>query len=68
MNCILIKQNITYTISRARLITAKAIYLKLCTYVPQGQTKFRSDLILGLATRGPSPISLLFDLEHSNLV
>jgi hypothetical protein len=31
--------------------------LKLCTYVPLGhmtyQTKFRSDLILGLATTGP---------------
>jgi hypothetical protein len=43
----------------ARFVTAGAIDLKLCAYVPVGeisvQTKFRSDLILGLATRGPKP-------------
>jgi hypothetical protein len=41
----------------ARFVTARAIDLKLCAYVPLGhmtyQTKFRSNLILGLATRGP---------------
>jgi hypothetical protein len=40
----------------ARFVTAGAIDLKLCTYVPQGQitaqTKFRSDLVPGLVTRG----------------
>jgi hypothetical protein len=43
------------SVSKARFVTA--IDLKLCTYVPlgemTGQAKFRSDLILGLATRGP---------------
>jgi hypothetical protein len=43
-------------ICRARFVTAGAIDPKLCTYVPLGksnsQTKFRSSLILGLATRG----------------
>jgi hypothetical protein len=42
----------------ARFVTARAIDLKLCTYVPLGhmtyQTKFQSDLILALATRGQS--------------
>jgi hypothetical protein len=37
----------------------RAINPKLCTYVPLGksnsQTKFRSSLILGLATTGPKP-------------
>jgi hypothetical protein len=37
----------------------RAIDPKLCTYVPLGksnsQTKFRSSLILSLATRGPKP-------------
>jgi hypothetical protein len=75
------------SVSRARFVTTGAIDLKLCTYVPLGvQTKFRSYLILGLATKGPKPkmqkltdvkfhngtiswhVSLLFDLEHSNLV
>jgi hypothetical protein len=46
-------------VSRAGFVTAGAIDLKLCTYVPLGemtvQTKFRSDLILGLATRGQKP-------------
>jgi hypothetical protein len=45
------------SVSRACFVTAGAIYLKLCTYVPLGEmtleTKFWSDLILGLATRGP---------------
>jgi hypothetical protein len=45
------------SVSRALFITAGPIDLKLCTYVPLGQitvkTKFRSDLILGLVTRGP---------------
>jgi hypothetical protein len=45
------------SVNTARFVTARAIDLKLCTYVPRGhmiyQTKFRSDLILGLATRGP---------------
>jgi hypothetical protein len=41
-----------------RFVTARAIDLKLCTYyVPPGhityQTKFQSDLILNLATKGP---------------
>jgi hypothetical protein len=43
----------------ARFVTIKAIALKLCIHVPLGksnsQTKFRSSLILGLATRGPKP-------------
>jgi hypothetical protein len=47
------------SVSRARFITAGAIDLKVCTYVPLGemnvQTKFWSNLILGLATRGPKP-------------
>jgi hypothetical protein len=47
------------SVSRAHFVTAGAIDLKLCTYVPLGeitvQTKFWSDLILGLATRGPKP-------------
>jgi hypothetical protein len=47
------------SVSRARFLTAGAIDLKLCTYVTLGemsvQTKFRSDLILSLATRGPKP-------------
>jgi hypothetical protein len=47
------------SVSRARFVTAGAIDLKLWTYVPLGemsvQTKFRSDLILGFATRGPKP-------------
>jgi hypothetical protein len=42
------------SVSRARF---GAIDLKLCTYVTLGeitvQAEFRSDLILGLATRGP---------------
>jgi hypothetical protein len=41
------------SVSRACFVTAGAIDLKLCTYVPPGemsvQTIFRSDLILGLA-------------------
>jgi hypothetical protein len=41
----------------ARFVTAGAIDLKLCTYVPLGksnsQAKFWSSLILGFATRGP---------------
>jgi hypothetical protein len=59
--------------SRARFVTAGSIELKRCIYIPLGemslqtkfrsdlilglslQTKFRSDLILGLATRGPKP-------------
>jgi hypothetical protein len=45
--------------SKARFVTAGAIDMKLCTYVPLGQmtwqTKFWPDLILGLATRGPKP-------------
>jgi hypothetical protein len=44
-------------VCRARFVTTGAIDLKLCAYVSLGemtlQTKFRSDLILGLATRGP---------------
>jgi hypothetical protein len=43
------------SVSRARFVTAGAIDLILCTYVPLGemsiQTKFWSDLILALATR-----------------
>jgi hypothetical protein len=54
------------SISRARFLTTGAIHQKLCTYVPLGksnsQTKFRSNLSLGLATRGnqkhKSPITL----------
>jgi hypothetical protein len=42
------------SVSMARFITAGAIDPKLCIYVPLGksnsQTKFRSSLILGLAT------------------
>jgi hypothetical protein len=38
-------------------VTARAIDLKLCTYVPLGhmtyQTKFQSDIVFGLATREP---------------
>jgi hypothetical protein len=45
------------SVSRAHFVTAGSIDLKLCTYVPLGdmtlETKFWSDLILGLATRGP---------------
>jgi hypothetical protein len=41
----------------ARFVTAGVIDLTLCTYGPLGKsnspTKFRSSLILGLATRGP---------------
>jgi hypothetical protein len=44
------------SVNTARFVTARAIDLKLCTYVPLGRitylTKFLSDLILGLATRG----------------
>jgi hypothetical protein len=44
------------SIRRMHFVTAGAIDLKLCTYVPLGhltsQTKFRSYLNLGLATRG----------------
>jgi hypothetical protein len=51
--------NHVLSVSRARFITAGAIDLKLCRYVPQGemtlQTKIWSDLILDLATRGPKP-------------
>jgi hypothetical protein len=49
----------------ARFVTTGAIDLKLCTYVPLGksnsQTKFRSSLILGLATRGPNITPELMD-------
>jgi hypothetical protein len=41
------------SVNMARFVIARAIDLKLCTYVPLGhmtyQTKFQSDLILGLA-------------------
>jgi hypothetical protein len=41
----------------ARFVAAGATDLKLCSYVPlchlTSHTKFRSDLILGLATKGP---------------
>jgi hypothetical protein len=51
------------SVGRARFVTAGAIDLNLCTYVPIGhltsQTNFRSDLILGLATRGPKPESAM---------
>jgi hypothetical protein len=44
------------SVSRARFVAAGAIDPKFCAYVPLGksnsQTKFRSSLILGLATRG----------------
>jgi hypothetical protein len=44
------------SISRARFVTTWAIDQKRWTYVPLGksnsQTKFRSSLVLGLATRG----------------
>ena len=44
------------SVSRARFVTAGATTLKLGTLVPLGkmtlETKFRSGLILGLATRG----------------
>jgi hypothetical protein len=47
------------SVSRARFVTTGAIDPKHCTYVPLGksnsQTKFRSSLILGLATRGANP-------------
>jgi hypothetical protein len=47
------------SVSRARFVSSGSIDLKFCTYVPLGemsvQTKFRSDLILGLAARGPKP-------------
>jgi hypothetical protein len=47
------------SVSKVRSVTTGAIDLKLCTYVPLGhlttQTKFRSSLILGLATRGSKP-------------
>jgi hypothetical protein len=45
------------SVGRAHFVAAGTIDLKLCTYVSLGemtvQAKFRSDLILGLATRGP---------------
>jgi hypothetical protein len=45
------------SVDRAHFVTARDIDLKLCTYVPLGhmtyQAKFQSNLILGLATRGP---------------
>jgi hypothetical protein len=45
------------SVSTARFVTTGAIGPKLRTYVLRGksnsQTKFRSSLILGLATRGP---------------
>jgi hypothetical protein len=41
------------SVNTARFVTARAIDLKLCTYVPLGhmtyQNKFQSDLILCLA-------------------
>ena len=44
------------SVSRARFVTAEGLDLKLGTYDPSHensfQTKFRSDSILGLATRG----------------
>jgi hypothetical protein len=44
-------------VNTASFVTARAIHLKLCTYLPLGhisyQTKFQYDLSLGLATRGP---------------
>jgi hypothetical protein len=40
-------------VSRACFVTAAAIDLQLCAY--DSQTKFRSDLIPGLATRGLKP-------------
>jgi hypothetical protein len=47
------------SVGMARFVTAGAVNPKLCTYVPLGksnsQNKFRSSLILGLATRGPKP-------------
>jgi hypothetical protein len=47
------------SVSTARFVTAGAINLKLCTYIPlaksNSQIKFGSSLILGLATRGPKP-------------
>jgi hypothetical protein len=52
-------------VSTARFITAGPIDLKLFRYVPLGemsvQTKFWSDLILGLATRGPKPAEVFAD-------
>jgi hypothetical protein len=50
-------QSSSGNVSRAHFVTAGASDLKLCTYVPLGHlTKFRSDLILCLATmRGPKP-------------
>jgi hypothetical protein len=47
------------TVGSARFVTAGAIDIKCCTYVPLGQmtsqTKFLSDLIHVLVTRGPNP-------------
>jgi hypothetical protein len=47
------------SIGRARFVAAGAIDPKLCRYVPLGksnsQAKFRSSLILRLATRGAKP-------------
>jgi hypothetical protein len=45
------------SVSRARFVTAGAIDLKLCTYVPLGKSNShtKSSLILGLVTRGPKP-------------
>jgi hypothetical protein len=47
----------SWSVNTVCFVTARAIDLKLCTYIPLGhmtyQTKFQSDLILGLATRGP---------------
>jgi hypothetical protein len=46
-------------VSRSHLVTTRAIDQNLWTYVPLGQmnsqTKFQSNLILGLATRWLNP-------------
>jgi hypothetical protein len=58
-SCVSSYNHVLSVVSMARFVTAGAIDLKLCTYVPLGemilQTKIRSDLILDLATRGPKP-------------
>ena len=67
------------SVSRACFATAEGLDLKLGTYDPfqenSYQTKFRSELILGLATRGPNaksekvqlPLNKSFNL-HQNFM
>ena len=55
------------SVSRARFVTAEGLELKLGTHDPLGKnsyhTKFRSDLIPGLATRGQKAKSQKVELH-----